>query len=76
MPTIDASVVKRLAAILRSSAAFWPASGATTGDHGAADSPLQIKAGISDPVNTVLAWYMARDAGLYARRGSTSTSST
>jgi ABC-type nitrate/sulfonate/bicarbonate transport system substrate-binding protein len=29
-------------------------------------APLLIKAGISDPVNTVLAWYMARDAGLYA----------
>jgi ABC-type nitrate/sulfonate/bicarbonate transport system substrate-binding protein len=28
--------------------------------------PLLIKAGISDAVNTVLAWYMARDAGLYA----------
>ena len=28
--------------------------------------PLLIKAGISDPVNTVLAWYMARAAGLYA----------
>src|SRR6201999_4311272 len=28
-------------------------------------APLQIKAGISDPVNTVLAWYVARDAGLY-----------
>jgi ABC-type nitrate/sulfonate/bicarbonate transport system substrate-binding protein len=27
--------------------------------------PLQLKAGISDPVNTVLAWYMARAAGLY-----------
>ena len=27
--------------------------------------PLQFKAGISDPVNTVLAWYMARAAGLY-----------
>ena len=38
--------------------------------------PLQIKAGISDPVNTVLAWYMARAAGLYARKGSTSRSST
>jgi ABC-type nitrate/sulfonate/bicarbonate transport system substrate-binding protein len=35
-------------------------------------SPLpsvQIKAGISDPVNTVLAWYMARAAGLYAAQG-------
>jgi ABC-type nitrate/sulfonate/bicarbonate transport system substrate-binding protein len=31
--------------------------------------PLQIKAGISDPVNTVLAWYMARAAGLYAAQG-------
>jgi len=28
--------------------------------------PILIKAGISDPVNTVLAWYMARAAGLYA----------
>ena len=32
-------------------------------------APLLIKAGISDPVNTVLAWYMARDAGLYAAQG-------
>src|SRR6202795_4679976 len=31
--------------------------------------PLQIKAGISDPVNTVLAWYVARAAGLYAAQG-------
>src|SRR6204780_2302574 len=31
--------------------------------------PLLIKAGISDPVNTVLAWYMARTAGLYAAQG-------
>jgi NitT/TauT family transport system substrate-binding protein len=31
--------------------------------------PLQIKAGISDPVNTVLAWYMARAAGLYTAQG-------
>ena len=31
--------------------------------------PLQIKAGISDPVNTVLAWYMARAGGLYAAQG-------
>ena len=30
---------------------------------------LDIKAGISDPVNTVLAWYMARAAGLYAAQG-------
>ncbi len=30
---------------------------------------ILIKAGISDPVNTVLAWYMARAAGLYAAQG-------
>lgn len=32
-------------------------------------SPLQIKAGISDAVNTVLAWYMARAAGFYGEQG-------
>ena len=31
--------------------------------------PILIKAGISDPVNTVLAWYMAHAAGLYAAQG-------
>ena len=31
--------------------------------------PILLKAGISDPVNTVLAWYMARSAGLYAAQG-------
>jgi len=30
---------------------------------------VEVKAGISDPVNTVLAWYMARDAGFYAAQG-------
>ena len=35
----------------------------------AAQEPIAFKAGISDPVNTVLAWYMARDAGLYAAQG-------
>jgi ABC-type nitrate/sulfonate/bicarbonate transport system substrate-binding protein len=30
---------------------------------------IEIKAGIADPVNTVLAWYMARAAGLYAAQG-------
>jgi ABC-type nitrate/sulfonate/bicarbonate transport system substrate-binding protein len=34
-----------------------------------AQEPIEVKAGISDPVNTVLAWYMARDAGLYAAEG-------
>ena len=31
--------------------------------------PIEFKAGIADPVNTVLAWYMARAAGLYAAQG-------
>ncbi len=31
--------------------------------------PVEFKAGIADPVNTVLAWYMARAAGLYAAQG-------
>jgi ABC-type nitrate/sulfonate/bicarbonate transport system substrate-binding protein len=35
----------------------------------AAQPSIEFKAGISDPVNTVLAWYMARDAGLYAAQG-------
>jgi NitT/TauT family transport system substrate-binding protein len=35
----------------------------------AAQEPIEVKAGISDPVNTVLAWYMARDAGFYAAEG-------
>jgi NitT/TauT family transport system substrate-binding protein len=30
---------------------------------------VEVKAGISDPVNTVLAWYMARDAGFYSAQG-------
>jgi ABC-type nitrate/sulfonate/bicarbonate transport system substrate-binding protein len=30
---------------------------------------IEFKAGISDPVNTVLAWYMAREAGFYAANG-------
>jgi len=34
-----------------------------------AQAPIELKAGISDPVNTVLAWYMARDAGFYAAQG-------
>jgi ABC-type nitrate/sulfonate/bicarbonate transport system substrate-binding protein len=34
-----------------------------------AQAPIELKAGISDPVNTVLAWYMARDAGSYAAQG-------
>jgi ABC-type nitrate/sulfonate/bicarbonate transport system substrate-binding protein len=35
----------------------------------AQQQPIELRAGISDPVNTVLAWYMARDAGFYAAQG-------
>jgi ABC-type nitrate/sulfonate/bicarbonate transport system substrate-binding protein len=34
-----------------------------------AQERIMFRAGISDPVNTVLAWYMARHAGLYAAQG-------
>ena len=38
--------------------------------HPAASQEVAMfKAGISDPVNTVLAWYVARDAGFYAANG-------
>src|ERR1700730_11470466 len=49
--------------VLKSATAQQPAT------MGPPPQPLQIKAGISDPVNTVLAWYMARAAGLYAAQG-------
>ena len=35
----------------------------------AAQERIMFRAGISDPVNTVLAWYVARDAGFYAAQG-------
>src|SRR5947209_1573707 len=35
----------------------------------AAQERVMFKAGISDPVNTVLAWYVARDVGLFAAQG-------
>jgi NitT/TauT family transport system substrate-binding protein len=35
----------------------------------AAQERIMFRAGISDPVNTVLAWYMARDAGFFAAQG-------
>jgi NitT/TauT family transport system substrate-binding protein len=34
-----------------------------------AQERVMFRAGISDPVNTVLAWYMARHAGLYSAQG-------
>lgn len=49
--------------VLTSVAAQQPAT------MGPPPQPVQIKAGISDPVNTVLAWYVARAAGLYAAQG-------
>jgi len=55
---------RAIAAILALFAVFSPALAQQT-----RTPPLQIKAGISDPVNTVLAWYMARAAGLYTAQG-------
>ena len=62
MPTkIHARCVRVCAAVLALVLVGWmPAT---------AQEPIEVKAGISDPVNTVLAWYMARDAGLYAAEG-------
>jgi len=44
--------------------AFFAAPRPATAQQAA--PPVEFKAGISEPVNTVLAWYMARAAGLYA----------
>src|SRR5215471_18633436 len=62
MPTkIHARCVRVCAAVLALVLVGWrPAT---------AQEPIEVKAGISDPVNTVLAWYMARDAGFYAAQG-------
>jgi len=62
MPTkIHARSVRVCAAVLALVLVGWgPAT---------AQEPIEVKVGISDPVNTVLAWYMARDAGLYAAQG-------
>ena len=46
-----------------------PATAQQPAPMGPPPQPVQIKAGISDPVNTVLAWYMARAASLYAAQG-------
>jgi NitT/TauT family transport system substrate-binding protein len=41
-----------------------------SGSHpAAAQERVMFRAGISDPVNTVLAWYVARDAGFFAQQG-------
>jgi ABC-type nitrate/sulfonate/bicarbonate transport system substrate-binding protein len=39
-----------------------------TSAAGAAE-PIELRAGIADPVNTVLAWWTAREAGFYADQG-------
>src|SRR6201996_3726852 len=49
--------------------ALKPAAAQQPATMGPPPPPLLIKAGISDPVNTVLAWYMARAAGLYNAQG-------
>src|SRR5580704_15757357 len=48
---------------------FNPAMAQQPATMGPPPQLLQIKAGISDPVNTVLAWYVARAAGLYSAQG-------
>ncbi len=70
MPT-RRQCVKALAAI-SGLPAVWPAFAQQAGKQSSmSGESVQIKAGISDPVNTVLAWYMARAAGLYAAQGLT-----
>src|SRR5579864_3197325 len=49
--------------------AFTSATAQQPATMGPPPLPVQIKAGISDPVNTVLAWYMARAAGRYGAEG-------
>jgi NitT/TauT family transport system substrate-binding protein len=43
-------------------------AGAQASAAGAAE-PIELKAGIADPVNTVLAWWTAQAAGFYAEQG-------
>lgn len=66
MPSMRCFIARRSFVVVSLAAAF-----ANPGKPMAQQSsaPLLIKAGISDPVNTVLAWYMARDAGFYAAQG-------
>ena len=54
-------LISTLCALIMFAAFAAPAS--------AQQQPIEFKAGIADPVNTVLAWYMARDAGFYAAQG-------
>jgi ABC-type nitrate/sulfonate/bicarbonate transport system substrate-binding protein len=61
MPTKIHARAARICAAVALVVVCWQAA--------AAQQPIEVKAGISDPVNTVLAWYMARDAGFYAAQG-------
>jgi ABC-type nitrate/sulfonate/bicarbonate transport system substrate-binding protein len=61
------SIIAGAFAVLCALAAAEPATAQQK--MGPPPQPLQIKAGISDPVNTVLAWYVARAAGLYGAQG-------
>jgi NitT/TauT family transport system substrate-binding protein len=44
-------------------AAGWPLAAASAAE------PIEFRAGIADPVNTVLAWWTAQAAGFYAEQG-------
>ena len=63
-----AVVLAVMLAVLAVAAPCRPAFAQQPGNMGP-PALVQLKAGISDPVNTVLAWYMARAAGLYEAQG-------
>jgi len=50
-------------------ASFAVALGLAGWQGSAAAEPIALKAGIADPVNTVLAWWTAQAAGFYADQG-------
>jgi ABC-type nitrate/sulfonate/bicarbonate transport system substrate-binding protein len=61
----DQDVLAALARMLALSLAL-----SLAGSHGSrAQERVMFRAGISDPVNTVLAWYVARQAGFYGSYG-------
>jgi ABC-type nitrate/sulfonate/bicarbonate transport system substrate-binding protein len=62
-------VPKATLAMIVFAALVSPATAQQPTTMGPPPLPVQIKAGISDPVNTVLAWYMARAAGRYGAEG-------
>lgn len=66
MPTKRAFLALALASAVAASRQAAAQNGTSAS---AVPPPLLIKAGISDPVNTVLAWYVARAAGVYAGQG-------